>query len=126
MLTFASNCPLTLAFFLLLAPAPCPAQECKIGTASAPLHAAVGGGQGCSHIFEVKVCAPAGKVIKSSSVRDLSASPTIEFDKELRNVDSGCVQAIVTVRAHSVIGPPIWQYCAEGSYEGRAELIYCR
>jgi hypothetical protein len=123
MLTFASHCTLTLSCFLLVAPAPCPAHECKSGTASAPLHVAAGGGQGCSHIVEVKVCAPAGKAVKSSSVRDLSASPS---DNELRNVDGGCVQATVTVRARNVIGPPIWQFCSEGSYEGRAELIYCR
>jgi hypothetical protein len=76
------------------------------------------------HKVEVKVCAPAGKAVKSLAVKDVSASPNINFDKEVRNVGGGCIGAMVTVRARSVIRPPIWRYCAEGTYEGRAELIW--
>ena len=126
MTTLASVRPLTLACVVVLLPAVCQARDCKTGSASAPLHAAVGGKQGCSQKIEVKVCAPAGKPVNSSSVRDLSASPNIEFDKEVKNVDGGCVLATVTVRARNIIGPPIWEYCSEGSYEGQVELAYCR
>jgi hypothetical protein len=126
MITFTSRRPAILASFLLVLPASCLAQGCKIGTASAPLHAAVGGGQVCLQKVKAKVCAPAGKVIKSSSVKDLSASPNLDFKSEVKNIDGGCVEATVTVWARNVMGPPIWQYCPEGSYEGRAELFYCR
>ncbi len=89
------------------------------------MQAAVGDGHGCSAKGEVKVCAPAGKKVKSWSVKDVSVTPNIEFDKQLRNVGS-CVEASVTVRARNVIGPSFMEYCPQGAYEGRVELIYCR
>jgi hypothetical protein len=121
---FASGSLLALAF--LLPPTLCLARECKNATASAPLRASVGGVQNCSQSAGVKVCAPSGKAIKSSSIRDVSASPNIDFNKEVKNADGGCITATVTVRARSAIGPPFLLYCSEGSYEGRVELIYCR
>ena len=111
--------------FLLL-PSLCHAHECRIETASTPIHAAVGGGHGCSQQVEVKVCAPPGKMLRSPMVRDLNISPNIDVSNEVKNVDGGCIEAKVIVRARNVIGPPIWQYCPEGSYDGRVELAYCR
>ena len=125
MITFASSRALTLVCFLVLPPL-CHAHECKIGTATAPLHAAIGGGHGCSQKLEVKVCAPAGKALKSSSVKDLNASPNIDFKSEVRNAGNGCAEAEVIVRARTVMGPAIWEYCQVGSYDGRVELTYCR
>ncbi len=124
MIAFALSRPLTFGCFLLL-PSISYAHGCRIETASAPLHAAVGGGQGCSQKVEVKVCAPTGKVPKASSIKDIKISPNVDVESEAKNVDGGCVEAKVTVRSRTVMGPPIWEFCQEGSYEGRLELAYC-
>lgn len=126
MMTFALGRPLIFLCFLPLLLAPCHARDCKTETASALLQAAVGSGHGCSEKAEVKVCAPAGKTVKTWSVRDVSATPNIDYDKEVKNLGGGCVQVSVTVRARSVIGPSFLEYCPQGSYEGRVELIHCR
>jgi hypothetical protein len=115
---------LTIGSIIMLAPV-CQARECGTATASAPLHAAVGGGRNCAQTIEVKVCAPAGKKIKSSSIKDLSISPTIEIDRQIRNADESCATAKVSVWARDVIGPPFLQYCREGAYDGVVEVAYC-
>ena len=115
---------LTMSAFIL-APV-CHARECGTGTASAPLHAAIGAGHGCQQRIEVKVCAPAGKKIKSSAIKDTNISPNIEINREPLKANESCVEAKVSVWARDVIGPPFWQYCREGAYEGVLEVIYCR
>jgi hypothetical protein len=115
----ASSC------FLLL-PALGQARACKIETASAPVHATVSAKHGCLQKVEAKVCAPSGKTPKSSAVRDLNASPNVDFKSEVNAAGGGCVEGTVTVRARDVIGPPFLQYCSEGIYEGRLEVLYCR
>ena len=95
-------------------------------TASAPLHAVVGSSQGCEQVVEVKVCAPAGKTPHSSSIKDLKVSSNIEVENEVENVDGSCIKARVKVWSRTVMGPPIWQYCQEGFYNGVAELAYCQ
>lgn len=121
MKAYALKWSLTLGCFLLLTPL-CHARNCRMKTASAPLHAVVGGSQGCAQVVEVKVCAPAGKTPNSSSIKALKVSSNIEVE----NVDGGCIEAKVTVRSRTVMGPPIWQYCQEGSYDAVAELAYCQ
>ena len=125
MKAYALECSLTLACFLLLTSL-CYARDCRTKTASAPLHAAVGSSQGCAQVLEVKVCAPAGKTPNSSSIKDLKVSSNIEVENEVKNIDGGCIEAKVTVRSRTVMGPPIWRYCQEGSYDGVAELTYCQ
>ncbi len=115
---------LTLGLLLLLAPL-CYARDCRMKTANAPLHAVVSSGS-CVQVAEVKVCAPAGKKPSSSSIKELKASSNIEVEDEIKHLDDSCIVAKVTVRARNVMGPPIWQYCAEGSYDGLAELGYCQ
>jgi hypothetical protein len=101
--------------------------DCRIQTARTPLRAVVGGGQGCSHIIEAKLCAPVGKAIKSSEIKDLNISPNVELaDREIRTLDGNCVQARLTVRARTIYGSVFWQVCSEGSYDGRIDLAYCR
>ena len=95
-------------------------------TASAPLHAVIGSGPGCAQVVEVKVCAPLGKKPSSSSIKDLKVSQNVEVENEVKNLDDNCIEARVTVRSRTVMGPPIWQYCQEGSYDGVAELTYCQ
>jgi hypothetical protein len=124
MMAFTLSRGLTLACFLLV-PTLCHAHGCKIETASAPLHAAVGAGKVCSQTVEAKACVPSGKKPKSSSVRDLSASPSIDFSSEVKDAGGGCFEGKVTVRARNVMGPPFLQYCSEGSYDGRVEVAYC-
>lgn len=125
MKAYALKWLLTLACFLLLTPL-CQARDCRMKTASAPLHAVVGNSQGCAQVVEVKVCAPAGRTPNSSSIKDVKVSENIEVENEVKPVDGGCVEAKVTVRSRTIMGPPIWQYCQEGSYDGVAELIYCQ
>ena len=111
----------------LLPIAPCQAQDCRrIKTESAPLHATVSSSQGCAQVVEVKVCAPAGKTPNSSSIKAVKVSDSIDVENEITNVDGGCIEAKITVRSRTVMGPPIWQYCQEGSYDGVAELAYCQ
>ncbi|MGO8777382.1 MAG: hypothetical protein ACLQKK_00440 [Rhodomicrobium sp.] len=126
MTKFSSGCWLILGCFLALPPALCHAHGCKIEMVSAAVHAVVSAGQGCSQKVEVKVCAPAGKAIKSSSVKGLSASPNIDFNSEVKDAGGGCVEAKVMVWSRSTIGPAFLAYCPEGSYDGRVELTYCR
>src|SRR5271166_2294849 len=125
MRAYALKWSLTFGCFFLLAPV-CQARDCRIKTTSAPLHAVIGNGPGCSQIVEVKLCAPSGKKPSSSSIKDLKVSSNVEVENEVKNVDDNCIEARVTVRSHTVMGPPIWQYCQEGSYDGVAELAYCQ
>jgi len=116
---------LTLGCLSLLAPV-CHARDCRMKTASAPLHAVIGSGPGCAQVVEVKVCAPLGKKPSSSSIKDLKVSQNVEVENEVKNLNDNCIEARVTVRSRTVMGPPIWQYCQEGSYDGVAELTYCQ
>jgi hypothetical protein len=125
MKAYAFKRSLTLGCLFLLAPV-CYAGDCRIKTASAPLHAAIGSGPGCAQIVKVKVCAPPGKKPNTSSIKDLKVSENIEVENEIKNVDDNCIEATVTVRSRTVMGPPILQYCQEGSYDGLAEVAYCQ
>ena len=65
MITFVSSRALTLVCFLVLPPL-CHAHECKIGTATAPLHAAVGGGHRLlaeTRSKSVRTCRQGAKII---------------------------------------------------------------
>ena len=125
MKAYALKWSVTFGCLLLLTPL-CHARDCRMKTASTPLHAAVGSSTGCAQIAEVKVCAPAGKTPNSSSIKDVKVSDNVEVENEVKNVDGGCIEAKVTVRSRTVMGPPIWEYCKEGSYDGVAELVYCQ
>lgn len=116
---------LTMFFFILAPISISHARECRTGTASAPLHVTVGGGHACAQKIEVKVCAPAGKKIKSSSIRDQNISPNIELDRQIQSADENCVAAKLSVWSRDVIGPPFLEYCPEGAYEGAIEVAYC-
>jgi hypothetical protein len=104
----------------------CAAKGCLTKTESAPLNAAVGALQGCAQVVTVKLCAPQGKKVGSSAIRDLKSSSNIEFENQVKTIGGGCVEASVTVRSRDVMGPPFLQYCGEGSYSGLAELVYCQ
>ncbi len=123
MINFTSIRQLTLGFLLFL-PALCHAHGCKIETATAPLHVAVGTKQGCLQKVEVKVCVPHGKTLKSQAVRGLSATPNVDVSTEVKDA-GGCVVGVATVQARNVVGPSFLEYCAEGAYDGRVEVTYC-
>jgi len=125
MKAYALKWSVTFGCLLLLTPL-CHARDCRMKTESAPLHAAVGSSTGCAQIAEVKVCAPAGKTPSSSSIKDIKVTDNVEVENEVKNVDGGCIEAKVTVRSRTVMGPPIWEYCKDGSYDGVAELVYCQ
>jgi len=110
----------------ILVPALCHAEGCRTMIESAALHAAIGGGHGCSQIVTAKLCAPAGKTIISSGIKDVNVSPTLAAIGAVGNAGTSCIEAKVTVRARVTLGPVFWESCDEGAYEGRAELAYCR
>ena len=60
----------------------------------------------------------------SSEIKNSKISPNIEFEHEVKKVDDSCISATVTVRARDVIGPPMLEFCRDGSYEGLVELVY--
>ena len=115
-----------LILVCLFLPALCHARDCWTKTATAPVHAAIGSGPGCALIVEEKLCAPPGKAPVASAVKELKASPNVEAENQIRNLDGGCIEAKVTVRSRSVVGPPIWEYCEDGTYDALVELSYCQ
>jgi|SRR5271165_2648129 len=124
MITFALSWRLIFVS-LLIQPALCQAYECKEGIASAPLQTKVSG-LDCLQRIQAKACAPAGKAVKTSSVIMSNASPNIDFESELKNVDGGCVEAKLKVWSRNEIGLSILHYCPDGFYEGRLQITYCR
>ena len=112
--------------YILLVPSLSEAEGCSVTTVSAPLQAAIGGKKACVEIVQSRLCTPAGKAIRSSGVKEISVSSNVEIQNEVQNVGSNCIEVKITVRSRNVIGPPIWEFCREGSYAGRAELTYCR